>query len=247
MPPPPPRFSRGLASLTFNARPPTSWPLNFSMAAAPSSLVDISMKPKPRERPVSRSSIRDMLSTVPVCANIVCSSVLDVSNTGSIQMLSSSGAWSSIVSRVPQARRAERAHCRWPGQCRNPPRRNKDEWCRRQGQSCSHTERLHCLRPRVFHRVPAAQRPTHRRALSKAPVALNQIAPVPADRSIPLLSGALRGKSLASPAEFRAEEVTARSYSRPTSPHAVPPSSACGYPNGVDPVNMRSRYELEDR
>src|SRR6185436_18692045 len=42
--PPTLRFSRGLASLTFNGRPPTSLPLNWSMAEAASSLVDISIK-----------------------------------------------------------------------------------------------------------------------------------------------------------------------------------------------------------
>src|SRR5262247_80999 len=63
--PPPLRFSRGLASLTFIARPPTSLPLNCSMAAPASSLVDISTKAKPRDLPVSRSSTTLADCTVP--------------------------------------------------------------------------------------------------------------------------------------------------------------------------------------
>src|ERR1041384_5812317 len=55
-PPPPPRFSRGLASLTFRARPPSSLPLNCSIAEVASSWLDISTKAKPLEHPVSRSS-----------------------------------------------------------------------------------------------------------------------------------------------------------------------------------------------
>src|SRR5919106_147828 len=55
--PPPPRFSRGLASLTFKARPPRSLPLNCSIAEVASCSLDISMKANPFERPVSRSSI----------------------------------------------------------------------------------------------------------------------------------------------------------------------------------------------
>src|SRR5574341_1608980 len=77
---PPSRFSRGLASLTFSARPPTSLPLNCSIAAVASSGVDISTKAKPRERPVMRSSTTLADSTVPACANKVCSSSLVVWN-----------------------------------------------------------------------------------------------------------------------------------------------------------------------
>src|SRR5438552_16636077 len=76
--PPTPRFSRGLASVTFKGRPPTSLPLNCSMAEDASSLVDISTKANPRERPVSRSSTRLADSTVPAWATSCCSSWLVV-------------------------------------------------------------------------------------------------------------------------------------------------------------------------
>jgi hypothetical protein len=50
------------------------------MTAAPSSFVDISTKPKPRERPVSRSSTTEADSTVPACPKSCCKSSLEVSN-----------------------------------------------------------------------------------------------------------------------------------------------------------------------
>src|SRR6266478_1772150 len=75
-PPPPPRYPPplrpppdGFASSTFSVRPSTSCPLNFFTASAASSAVDISTKPNPRERPVSRSVTTAADSTVPAAAN----------------------------------------------------------------------------------------------------------------------------------------------------------------------------------
>src|SRR6202035_3892597 len=54
--PPPPECSvLGRASFTLSVRPPTCEPFNPVMAFSPSSLLPISTKPNPRERPVSRS------------------------------------------------------------------------------------------------------------------------------------------------------------------------------------------------
>src|ERR1051325_4033198 len=50
------------------------------MAALPSSVEDISTNAKPRERPVSRSSITFTDSTVPACENNSCKSSRDVWN-----------------------------------------------------------------------------------------------------------------------------------------------------------------------
>src|SRR5258705_12697361 len=50
------------------------------MAASPSSLLAISTKPKPRERPASRSSTTLADSTVPACANSCSKSWLEVEN-----------------------------------------------------------------------------------------------------------------------------------------------------------------------
>src|SRR5437667_11928995 len=50
------------------------------MAASPSSLVDISTNPKPRERPVSLSSTMLADSTVPACAKSCCNSSPEVWN-----------------------------------------------------------------------------------------------------------------------------------------------------------------------
>src|ERR1051325_2961699 len=50
------------------------------MAALPSSVEDISTNAKPRERPVSRSSITFTDSTVPACENNCCKSSLEVWN-----------------------------------------------------------------------------------------------------------------------------------------------------------------------
>src|SRR2546423_5185726 len=79
-PPRPPRSSRGRASLTVRLRPLRSLPLNCCMAASPSSREDISTKPKPRERPVSRSSTTLADSTVPACEKSSRSSSLEVWN-----------------------------------------------------------------------------------------------------------------------------------------------------------------------
>src|ERR1044072_1462450 len=50
------------------------------IAAFPSSFEDISTNAKPRERPVSRSSITFTDSTVPACENNCCKSSLEVWN-----------------------------------------------------------------------------------------------------------------------------------------------------------------------
>src|ERR1044072_5311813 len=50
------------------------------IAALPSSVEDISTNAKPRERPVSRSSITFTDSTVPACENNCCKSSLEVWN-----------------------------------------------------------------------------------------------------------------------------------------------------------------------
>lgn len=60
--PPPPE--RSCASFTLSVRPSKSVPFNAAMARAASAL-DISTKPNPRGRPVSRSLISDTFSTVP--------------------------------------------------------------------------------------------------------------------------------------------------------------------------------------
>src|SRR5436309_15663370 len=69
-PPPPPklRSARGRASLTLIVRPLTSVPLKRSIALLPAS-VSISTKPKPRERPVSRSVTMEADSTAPTSEN----------------------------------------------------------------------------------------------------------------------------------------------------------------------------------
>src|SRR5216683_3907942 len=59
------RGSRGLASLTVRARPSSSLPLSPWMAALAAALSGISTKPKPLERPVSRSVMTLILSTTP--------------------------------------------------------------------------------------------------------------------------------------------------------------------------------------
>src|SRR5437660_1850316 len=69
-PPPPSRGAIGRASLTVSERPSKSAPLNFLMAAAASCSDDISTKPKPLLRPVSRSVMILADSTWPACANI---------------------------------------------------------------------------------------------------------------------------------------------------------------------------------
>ncbi len=77
-PPPPPkppgRSSRGRASLTTIARPSRAWPFMPLMAAWASASEPISTKPKPLERPVSRSIMTLALETLPYCANACCRS-----------------------------------------------------------------------------------------------------------------------------------------------------------------------------
>src|SRR3984893_6466381 len=51
------------ATSTFRVRPSTIWPLNFLADALASSAVAISTKPKPRERPVSRTVSAAAVST----------------------------------------------------------------------------------------------------------------------------------------------------------------------------------------
>lgn len=59
------RSSRGRASFTLRARPPKSVPFKASMALLASSLSFIVTKPKPLERPDSRSTMMVAFSTVP--------------------------------------------------------------------------------------------------------------------------------------------------------------------------------------
>jgi hypothetical protein len=64
--PPPPAWSPfGRASFTFSVRPPICVPFSALIAFSPSSLLVISTKPKPRERPVSRSVMMLTRSTDP--------------------------------------------------------------------------------------------------------------------------------------------------------------------------------------
>lgn len=65
-PPPLPLHSGfGRASLTLIVRSPSCVPLSERMAFSPSSVFDISTKPKPRERPVSRSVMMEARVTAP--------------------------------------------------------------------------------------------------------------------------------------------------------------------------------------
>ena len=67
--PPPPKslFTMGFASLTVRARPSSCDPFNCVIALSASSS-DIVTKPKPFERPVSRSVMMVTASTAPQCA-----------------------------------------------------------------------------------------------------------------------------------------------------------------------------------
>src|SRR5580704_14171793 len=65
LPPPPLRSVLGRASFTFSVRPPIWEPFKAAIALSPSSAFAISTKPKPRERPVSRSVKMVMRSTCP--------------------------------------------------------------------------------------------------------------------------------------------------------------------------------------
>src|SRR6266705_6882463 len=83
-PPPRPPLLRArpdpdeFATSTFSVRPSTIWPLNFFAAASASSVVAISTKPNPRERPVSRSVTTVADSTPPAWANTSRNRSLDV-------------------------------------------------------------------------------------------------------------------------------------------------------------------------
>src|SRR5580704_7466086 len=68
-PPPPLRSVLGRASFTLMVRPPTDDPFNAVMAFSPSSLLAISTKPNPRDRPVSRSVMMLTRSTCPNGSN----------------------------------------------------------------------------------------------------------------------------------------------------------------------------------
>jgi hypothetical protein len=57
----------GRASLTTTLRPPSGWPFMPLMAACASASLPISTKPKPFERPVSRSIMTLALVTAPNC------------------------------------------------------------------------------------------------------------------------------------------------------------------------------------
>src|SRR3989454_238693 len=59
------RGSRGLASLTVRVRPSISWPWSLAIAVLAAVRSGISTKPKPLERPVSRSVITRISSTTP--------------------------------------------------------------------------------------------------------------------------------------------------------------------------------------
>lgn len=76
--PPPPneggRLGRSSAEFTRRARPPNSYPLNFSTARAASSSDSNVTKAKPRGRPLSRSVGRNTSETLPSWANSVSSS-----------------------------------------------------------------------------------------------------------------------------------------------------------------------------
>src|SRR5215208_3984303 len=74
-PPPPPRFSCGVSSLTVKARPCSSSPLNFSIAACASCVLLISTKPNPRDWPVNLSEITFAEVTAPTWPNNPSSSV----------------------------------------------------------------------------------------------------------------------------------------------------------------------------
>jgi hypothetical protein len=54
------------------ARPSSDWPFMALIAACASTALDISTKPKPLERPVSRSIMTFAEVTVPNCANAAC-------------------------------------------------------------------------------------------------------------------------------------------------------------------------------
>ena len=77
-PPPPACSAFGRASFTLSVRPPICEPFNAVMAFSPSSLLVISTKPKPRERPVSRSVMMLTRSTGPNGSKICLSSSSDV-------------------------------------------------------------------------------------------------------------------------------------------------------------------------
>ncbi len=78
-PPPAGRSSRGLATLTVRARPPSCEPLSAAMAFCASSGEFMVTKPKPRGRPVVRSIIRLVSTTVPCAAKASCRSFSVVS------------------------------------------------------------------------------------------------------------------------------------------------------------------------
>ena len=78
-PPPPPRW-RSLASFTLRLRPPRSLPSRARIASSAALASSISTKPKPRERPVSRSVITFTDSTLPWLSNRVRSSSSVVEN-----------------------------------------------------------------------------------------------------------------------------------------------------------------------
>jgi hypothetical protein len=62
---PPECGGRGFAMLTVSGRPSKGCSFSFEIAAWASSLVDISTKPKPRDRPENLSVITEADSTVP--------------------------------------------------------------------------------------------------------------------------------------------------------------------------------------
>src|ERR1041384_2064346 len=73
-PPPPGRSSRGLARFTVSARPPSSLPFRAAMAFWASSGEPIVTKANPRGRPVARSIMRLVSTTLPWAANASCRS-----------------------------------------------------------------------------------------------------------------------------------------------------------------------------
>src|SRR5262245_18659136 len=77
-PPPPPRSERALASVTVRFRPWTARPFRPAIAFWASAFDAISTKPKPRERPLSRSVTTEADSQVPTSVKSASRSALVV-------------------------------------------------------------------------------------------------------------------------------------------------------------------------
>ena len=132
---------------------------------------------------------------------------------------------------VVPATQGWREHCRWPGQCSNPPRHNTGGGCHHQGQRWCRRERRRCPHRRASRRVLPGQRSTRCCVSGTAPVRANQTGLVLVGKGSGPLSAARRGKSPANPAGFRWAEARGRFYSHPTTRQAGLPASACGCPS----------------